>query len=93
VETEGPGRAAGNMTFSSEEEEKFRRMASDPEIYERIAKSIAPSIFGSTDIKKAIACLLFGGSRKRMPDGLTRYRYRSVSLLVPVPVTNDVHSL
>jgi DNA replication licensing factor MCM5 len=89
VETEGPGRAAGNMTFSSEEEEKFRRMASDPEIYERIAKSIAPSIFGSTDIKKAIACLLFGGSRKRMPDGLTRYRI--VSLLVPV--TNDVHSL
>ena len=25
-----------------------------------------------TDLKKAIACLLFGGSRKRMPDGLTR---------------------
>ena len=25
-----------------------------------------------TDIKKAISCLLFGGSRKRLPDGLTR---------------------
>ena len=25
-----------------------------------------------TDIKKAIASLLFGGSRKRLPDGLTR---------------------
>ena len=24
------------------------------------------------DIKKAIAALLFGGSRKRLPDGLTR---------------------
>ena len=24
------------------------------------------------DIKKAIACLLIGGSRKRLPDGLTR---------------------
>ncbi len=24
------------------------------------------------DIKRAIACLLFGGSRKRLPDGLTR---------------------
>lgn len=24
------------------------------------------------DIKKAIACLLFGGSRKKMPDGLCR---------------------
>ena len=25
-----------------------------------------------SDIKRAIACLLFGGSRKRLPDGLTR---------------------
>ena len=24
------------------------------------------------NIKKAIACLLIGGSRKRLPDGLTR---------------------
>lgn len=34
--------------------------------------SIAPSIFGAVDIKKAIACLLMGGSRKKLPDGLTR---------------------
>jgi DNA replicative helicase MCM subunit Mcm2 (Cdc46/Mcm family) len=33
---------------------------------ETIAKSIAPSIYGSIDMKKAIACLLFGGSRKRL---------------------------
>ena len=41
-------------------------------MYELIARNIAPSIFGSEDIKKSIACLLFGGSRKRLPDGLTR---------------------
>ena len=35
-------------------------------------RSIAPSIYGSLDIKKAIACLLIGGARKRLPDGLTR---------------------
>ena len=35
-------------------------------------RSIAPSIYGSLDIKKAIACLLVGGARKRLPDGLTR---------------------
>ena len=35
-------------------------------------RSISPSIYGSLDIKKAIACLLIGGSRKRLPDGLTR---------------------
>ena len=37
-----------------------------------LSRSIAPSIYGSLDIKKAIACLLMGGSRKRLPDGLTR---------------------
>ncbi|KAL1129938.1 hypothetical protein AAG570_012882 [Ranatra chinensis] len=59
-------------TISSEEEELFKNLASTPNIYDRLSKSIAPSIFGFTDIKKAIACLLFGGSRKRTPDGICR---------------------
>ncbi|XP_043475404.1 DNA replication licensing factor Mcm5 [Leptopilina heterotoma] len=63
------------------EEDLFRRLANDPEIYEKIARSIAPSILGSIDIKKAIACLLFGGSRKRMPDGLCRRGDINVLLL------------
>ncbi|KYN15000.1 DNA replication licensing factor mcm5 [Trachymyrmex cornetzi] len=57
---------------TSEEEDLFTRLAADPNLFERIVKSIAPSIFGAIDIKKAIACLLFGGSRKLMPDGLCR---------------------
>jgi len=61
-----------SIPISVEDEELFRKLASSPDIYERISKSIAPSIFGFNDIKKAIACLLFGGSRKRLPDGLTR---------------------
>lgn len=60
------------LTNRIEEEEEFRRMAKSPNIYELISRSIAPSIWGFKDIKKAIACLLFGGSRKRLPDGLTR---------------------
>ena len=71
VETGGPGRSMG-ITFTQEDEEKIRHLAASPNVYSTIAKSIAPSIFGSLDIKKAIACLLFGGSRKRLPDGLTR---------------------
>ncbi|XP_055335187.1 DNA replication licensing factor mcm5-like [Paramacrobiotus metropolitanus] len=74
VDREGSGRAGtlvGHM-FTEEEEESFRRLSADPNVYEKIAKSIAPSIFGYSDIKKAIACLLFGGSRKRLPDGLAR---------------------
>ncbi|CAK1583486.1 unnamed protein product [Parnassius mnemosyne] len=66
------GVTGGLRPFTAEEEEQFRRLAASPDIYDRIAKSIAPSIFGAVDMKKAIACLLFGGSRKRLPDGLTR---------------------
>lgn len=54
---------SGSVT--PQEEEEFRHLASMPNIYDMVAKSIAPSIYGSNDIKKAIACMLFGGSRKR----------------------------
>lgn len=56
--------------MTPQEEEEFRRLAALPNVYEVISKSIAPSIFGGTDMKKAIACLLFGGSRKRWGSGL-----------------------
>merc|ERR1719400_2910711 len=81
VETEGAGRTSSNLTFTQEDEESFRRLASQPGVYDTISKSIAPSIFGSEDIKKSIACLLFGGSRKRLPDGLTRRGDINVLLL------------
>ena len=64
VDTEGPGGSTG-APLNPLEEEEFRRLASRPDVYDVIAKSIAPSIYGSIDIKKAISCLLFGGSRKR----------------------------
>ena len=55
--------------FSAEEEDEFRELSRDDQIFERICKSIAPSIYGSEDVKKAIACLLFGGARKQLADG------------------------
>lgn len=55
--------------FSQSEEEHFREMAREPDIFERVCKSIAPAIYGSEEVKKAVACLLFGGSRKELDDG------------------------
>jgi len=81
VETDGVGRTSRDLRFTPEEEEEFRRMAARPDIHSIISKSIAPSIFGSVDIKKSIACLLFGGSRKILPDGLTRRGDINVLLL------------
>ena len=59
----------GNM-FSEEEEQDFLEMSRRPDLYDVFARCIAPSIYGNADIKKAIACLLLGGSKKRLPDGM-----------------------
>ena len=64
IDTEGSGQTSSIQLTPSEEEE-FIQLAARPNLYDTIAKSIAPSIWGSADVKKAIACLLFGGSRKR----------------------------
>lgn len=64
IDSDGHG-ASGCAVVSAEEENAFRRLAASPNVHERLSSSIAPSIFGANDIKKAIACLLFGGSRKR----------------------------
>ena len=45
-------------------------MSRQHDIYEKLSRSIASAIFGHDDIKKAIACLLFGGSPKKLPDGM-----------------------
>lgn len=62
--------AAQGLTFTEQEEEEFLRMSRLPDLYEVFSKSIAPSIYGNDDIKKAITCLLMGGSKKILPDGM-----------------------
>ena len=66
----GPGEGRGAPTFTAEEEEEFIALARETDIYGKIARSIAPSIYGNDDMKRAIACQLMGGARKRLPDGM-----------------------
>ncbi|EWZ28003.1 MCM2/3/5 family-domain-containing protein [Fusarium oxysporum Fo47] len=62
--------AKGNATFSEEEEQEFLELSRRPDIYNVMATCIAPSIYGHQDIKKSILCLLLGGSKKILPDGM-----------------------
>ncbi|KAH7227072.1 MCM2/3/5 family-domain-containing protein [Fusarium redolens] len=62
--------AKGNATFSEEEEQEFLELSRRPDIYNVMATCIAPSIYGHQDIKKSILCLLLGGSKKNLPDGM-----------------------
>jgi DNA replication licensing factor MCM5 len=75
------GDTARRPTFSAEEEARFREFAGSPGVVARLIGSIAPAIFGHDDIKKAVACLLFGGARKLMPDGTARRGDINVLLL------------
>ena len=60
-----------DVSITEEDVKQIRELADDPEILTRIAKSIAPTIYGNEDVKKAIALQLFGGVTKELPDGVT----------------------
>jgi DNA replication licensing factor MCM5 len=69
-----PSPASGRSVsseFTPEEIEAFDELSASPDVYNRICRSIAPSIYGLEDQKRAVACLLFGGARKKLPDGMT----------------------
>ncbi|CAG8589428.1 3999_t:CDS:10, partial [Funneliformis caledonium] len=60
----------GLATFTHAEEEEIIAMSRRPNFHKIFTNSIAPSIYGNHDIKEAITCLLFGGSKKILADGM-----------------------
>ena len=50
--------------LTEEDEREIRALSRDPQIVDKIIASIAPSIYGHTDIKTAVALSLFGGVSK-----------------------------
>jgi replicative DNA helicase Mcm len=59
------------IQISPEEERWIKEFSRDPRLHEKIIKSVAPSIFGYSNIKEAIMYLLFGGVPKILADGIT----------------------
>jgi len=57
------------VNISEEDEKEIISLSQDPNIYRKIAHSIAPTIYGVDDVKDAISLQLFGGIAKEMPDG------------------------
>ena len=58
------------LVLTEDEKEEIRELSKDPEIFDKISRSIAPSIFGHEKIKEAIALQLFGGVKKGREDGV-----------------------
>lgn len=70
IQTDIDQTAKGHAIFSEEEEQQFLELSRRPDLYQVMARCIAPSIYGNENIKKAILCLLAGGSKKILPDGM-----------------------
>ncbi|CAH0051543.1 unnamed protein product [Clonostachys solani] len=50
--------------LTEEDEHEIRKLSRDPNVIEKVINSMAPSIYGHTDIKTAVALSLFGGVAK-----------------------------
>lgn len=59
-----------SINLNNEIEQRVLELVSEGNIYERLAKSIAPEIYGNLDVKKALLLLLVGGVDKRVGDGM-----------------------
>jgi len=57
------------IEVTPEDIKRIEAEAADPDIYRRIVASIAPSIYGLSTEKEALAMQLFSGVPKVMPDG------------------------
>ena len=51
-------------------ERKITELQQDPALYDKLAQSIAPEIYGHEDVKKALLLLLVGGVTKITGDGM-----------------------
>ncbi|GAB5364414.1 hypothetical protein AAMO2058_000968100 [Amorphochlora amoebiformis] len=69
IDSEDPSESSIH-NFTEEEMTDITEISKMPDLFDKISKSIAPSIMGHEDIKKAIAAQLFGGARKHLPDGM-----------------------
>ena len=72
------------LKIDPEDEKEIKKLAADPEVYDKIINSTAPSIQGYREVKEAIALQLFGGSAKILEDK-TRIRGDIHILLVGDP--------
>lgn len=63
-----PGNASRHQT-RAEMEERMVELSSRPDIYDVLARSLAPSVWEMDDIKKGILLQLFGGTNKTIGRG------------------------
>ncbi|MCK4552706.1 minichromosome maintenance protein MCM [Candidatus Pacearchaeota archaeon] len=57
------------LDISDEDERQILELSEDPEVFEKFARSITPSVWGYEEIKKSLVLQLFSGVQKIYADG------------------------
>nr|GMD16353.1 DNA replication licensing factor MCM4 [Ipomoea batatas] len=72
---------------SADKVEQLKELSKQPDIYERLTRSLAPNIWELDDVKKGLLCQLFGGNALKLPSGAS-FRGDINILLVGDPGTS-----
>ncbi|WP_435360170.1 LAGLIDADG family homing endonuclease [Haloarchaeobius sp. DFWS5] len=81
-----------DMEITEEDKQEIVALSNEPDIYEQMVGSIAPSIFGYDQEKLAMMLQLFSGVTKHLPDG-SRIRGDLHMLLIGDPGTGKSQML
>ena len=63
------GKEPSQVHITKEDEAIIKSIASGPDVYQKLIKSMAPGILGHEAVKEAILLLLVGGPQTVLPDG------------------------
>ncbi len=69
IHLEETAKEFSEVDIAKEEEEEIKKLAKNPQIYEMLAQSVAPAIYGHDTVKESISLQLFGGVTKHLPNG------------------------
>lgn len=77
------------VTTDTNVEQEVQEIAQLPNLFEKLSRSLAPSIYELDDVKKGILLQLFGGAHKTFPNsGSLKFRGEINVLLVGDPGTS-----
>ncbi|VVB79907.1 Minichromosome maintenance protein MCM [uncultured archaeon] len=57
------------LDISDEDERQILELSADPHVFDKLASSITPSVWGYEEIKRSLVLQLFGGVQKNKPNG------------------------
>lgn len=64
-----PGSERTGLPSGADDIKNIRALGAEEDVLEQLAASLAPSIFGHDDIKRALVLLLLGGRERNLENG------------------------